>query len=328
MTGRADTSRVPLSDHRLRPVLLTSACVLATYAALQVVAGSTMTSTLWWQREWIRLRLHRQYPKASFAQPVPGPTWEAWLPSAATACVLVLALVLLALAVVSAGHGWWLLLVALLPLVPTPIAPGIWAPALSNQLMWAVVWPARATDPSTTWAWISAAIEAVVVAVPAMALRSLASSRRPAVDTSDVVRRLIPVATVFVAVVAWNWSAGEPQDWGILVRRAAFFVLGALVVSGARRRRWWVPLLAVLPAVSAGAIRWSTAVDGHASLIHDPAAWAVSLCFGCGGAWVLVQPSSVAAARWVRRWWTATLVAELSRPAHATATAGGGRHRQ
>ena len=75
MTGRAGTSRVPLSDHRLRPVLLASACVLATYAALQVVAGSTMTSTLWWQGEWIRLRLHRQYPKASFAQPMPGPTW-------------------------------------------------------------------------------------------------------------------------------------------------------------------------------------------------------------------------------------------------------------
>ena len=327
MTRPAGISRVPLSDHRLRPVLLASSCVLATYAALQAFAGSTMTSTLWWQAEWIRLRLHRQYPKAGFTQPVPGPTWEAWLPSTVTACVLVLALVLLALAVVAAGRGWWLLLVAALPLVPAPIAAGVWAPMLSNQLMWAVVWPARATDPSTTWAWASAAIEAVVVAVPAMAIRSVAPSRRPPVDTSEVVRRLVPVAAVFVAVVAWNSSAGEAQDWGTLARRAAFFGLGALVVAGGLRRRWLV-LLAVLPAVSAGAIRWTTAVDGHASLVYDPAAWAVTVCFACGGAWVVVQPSIAGAAGRVRRWWTATLVAELSRPSPAAATGGGGRHRQ
>ena len=88
--------------HRLRPVVWATFGVLATYAGLQVLAGRTMTSTLWWQNEWLRIKLAHKYPKSSFAHAVPGPGWQTWLPSAATSFVLVLALVLLALLAVLA----------------------------------------------------------------------------------------------------------------------------------------------------------------------------------------------------------------------------------
>jgi hypothetical protein len=317
---------------------------------LVLVSSSTMTSTLWWQSEWLRLRLHHKFPKASFTQPIPGPTWESWLPSATTAYILILALLFLALALVSAGRGRWLFLVAALPLVPAQIAPGTWAPVLTNQVMYAIVWPAGATAPSTAWSWVSAGLEALVIAVPPLALRSVVRECAPAVDMHDVVLRLLPAGVAVAAVVGWNHSAGEPQDWTMLARRGAFVVVGALVLTGGLRRRRILLLLAVLPALAGGVVRWTTGVDGHQAVAYDSSAWALSFALLGGGAWVLVQPSVARVLRWLRLSWVAMVVAdaerrnigrtvgpdqqpdgaavELSRRGRAAPVASGGRHRQ
>jgi hypothetical protein len=315
MAGRPGTSRYSGDPpvHRLRPVVLVTFVVLGAYAGLQLVAASTMTSQLWWRSEWLRLQLHHKYPKAAFTQPVPGPVWQSWVPSAVTAFVLILVLVLLALALVTAGRGWWLLLAALVPLIPSQIAPGVWAPELSNQVMYAVVWPAGATGPSTAWSWISAAIEVVVIAVPAMVLRSVVLERRAVVHTSDAVRRLLAVALVVGAVIAWNHSAGEPQDWGTLARRGVFFAIGALVVSGSMRRIWVLPFLACLPTVAGGVWRWATGVDGQPVLVNDPRSWALTIAFCLGAVWVFAQPVAAGAVRQVHAWWTAMVAADVER---------------
>ena len=315
MARRPGTSRYSSDPpvHRLRPVVLVSCVVLGAYAGLQLVAASTMTSQLWWRSEWFRMQLHQKDPNVPFTQPVPGPLWQSWVPSAVTAFVLILALVLLALALVAAGRGWWLLLAALVPLVPSQLAPGVWAPQLSNQVMYAVVWPAGATDPSTSWSWISAAMEVVVIAVPAMVLRSVVLERRAVVRTSDAVRRLLAVALVVAAVVAWNHSAGEPQDWGTLARRGAFFAIGALVVSGSMRRIWVLPFLACLPTVAGGVWRWATGVDGQPVFVNDPRAWALTVVFCLGAVWVFAQPVAAGALGRVRAWWTAMVAADVAR---------------
>jgi hypothetical protein len=335
-------------------VVWATIAVLATYAALQALAGSTMTSTLWWQSEWTRIRLHHEFPKASFTQPRPGPTWESWLPSATTAFVLILSLVILALVLVCAGRGWWLLLVAAIPLVPAQIAPGTWAPELSNQLMYAIVWPAGATEPTTAWCWVSAAIESLVIAVPALGLKAVVVERRQAVHISQVVRQLLPGAVIIAAVVGWNVSAGEVQDWTTLARRAVFAVIGALLFSGGVRRRRALPLLVLLPAFASGLVRWTTGVDGHAAVVTDWSVRGQSVAAVCGAAWILGYPAVARAVRSMRTSWVAMIDAdearrsarrelslvkateheairaddEVSRPHRAAPAASGGRHRQ
>ncbi len=300
--------------HRLRPVVWASFGVLATYAGLQVLAGRTMTSTLWWQNEWLRLKLAHRYPKSSFAHAVPGPGWQTWLPSAATSFVLVLALVLLALLMVRANRGWWLLLVAGIPLIPAQVAPGTWAPELSNQVMYAMVWPAGATTPVTAWSWISAAVEALVIAVPALALRSVVHERSPRVHSADLLRRLVLPCLVVVAVVSWNISAGEAQDWGMLGRRLAFGAIGAALATSSIRLRWALPALVVLPLVAAGFVRWTTGVDGQPLVTTDAAAWALTVCALCGAAWVLAEPYLAKAFGVARVHWTSMLEDYLATP--------------
>ena len=300
--------------HRLRPVVWATFGVLATYAALQVLAGRTMTSTLWWKNEWLRIKLAHKYPKSSFAHAVPGPGWQTWLPSAATSFVLVLALVLLALLMVRANRGWWLLVVAAVPLIPAQIAPGTWAPELSNQVMYAMVWPAGATTPVTAWSWVSAAVEALVIAVPALALRSVVHERSPRVHSSDLLRRLVLPCLVVVAVVSWNISAGEAQDWGMLGRRLAFGAIGAALATGSVRLRWALPALVVLPLVAGGFVRWTTGVDGQPLVVTDAAAWALPVCALCGAAWVLAQPYLARAFGVARMYWTSMLEDYLATP--------------
>ena len=298
----------------MRPVLWATIAVLATYAGLQVMAGRTMTSTLWWQNEWLRIKLAHTYPKSSFAHAVPGPGWQTWLPSATTSFVLVLALVLLGLLMVRANRGWWLLLVAGVPLIPAQIAPETWAPALSNQVMYAMVWPAGATTPVTAWSWISAAVEALVIAVPALALRSVVHERNPRVHSSELLRRLVLPCLVVAAVVSWNISAGEAQDWGMLGQRLAFAAIGAALATGSVRLRVALPALGVLPLVAGGFVRWTTGVDGQPLVVTDAAAWALPVCALCGAAWVLAEPYLARAFGVARVHWTAMVDDYLATP--------------
>lgn len=198
-------------------------------------------------------------------------------------------------------------------------------------------------------AWISAAIEAIVVAIPAMVLRSVVLDRRPLVHTSDVVRRLLPTVVVVGLVVVWNDNAGEPQDWGALERRAIFVAVGALLVSGSMRRRWALPVFACLPAIAAGLVRWTTGLDGRPAVVTDPTAAALTVAFCCGAVWVFAQPAMARAYRRVQAFWTEMvaddaarrdgrlaartvvvdqLPARVSRPSRAGLAASGGRHRQ
>jgi hypothetical protein len=319
--------------HRLRAVVWGSAAVLAAYAGFQVLVAWSTTTNLWWQSETLRLRMHWQFPKAVISPAQPMASWQAWLPSAATAVFLVLALVAAALAVVCAGRGWWLLLPAAIPLVPTQLVPGVWAPPLSNQVLYALVWPASSTLPSTAWTWVSACIEAVVVALPAVALSAVVVQRRPALFSADVARRQLPGLLAVAAVAVWEVNAQHPPEWGPLGRQVLWAGIGAMVFFGGLRRRVAVPLLVLLPALASGLLRWSAGADGTTSITVDSAAWGLSVAAMVGAGWVAIQPFTL----WpVRRWrqeWAAQLSADqesaepVSHRAPAAPAGAGGRHR-
>jgi hypothetical protein len=309
--------------HRLRPIIWATIGILAAYAWLQLLVARAMTTSLWWQSEWLRIRLQHRYPKANLGPAPSDPTWQSWLPSATTAFILILSLVLLALALVSAGRGWWLFLVAGVPLVPMQMAPGTWAPALSNQLTYAIIWPAGATRPSTAWAWVSAAIEVLVIAVPALALKALVVERRPVVPASDVLRRLAPAALLIVAVIGWNARAGEPQDWGTFAHRLVFAVAGALLFSGGLKRWWTLGLFVLLPALASGLFRWTTGVDGQPAIVTDSTAWALSVAMFGGAAWIFVQPPVASGVRRLWAVWSGMLEADTARRGAARATRSG-----
>lgn len=319
-----------MQGHRLRAVGVTSCAIVATYAGLQLWLAHSVTTNLWWQSEWLRLSLRLQYPKVALAAQQPAPSWEAWLPSAVTACLLVGALAVAALLLVRSGRGWWLLLPATLPLIPTPLAPGVWAPALSSQVLYAIVWPPGATDPLTTWCWLAAAIDSLVVALPAIGLEAVVLRRRPRLYPGEVAARLLPLAVAGVAVIAWNHAAGEPPDWPTYALRAAWVLAGALLLSGGLPVRVTILALALLPALSTGLVRWSTAPGGHAALVYDPGAWATSVIALGGGAWVLAQPRVARALRRLADRWTA-MVADMDEPVRrrdrAAPAGAGGRHR-
>ena len=277
---------------------------------------AAITSQLWWQREWARLRLHHQYPKAAVRPAGARPGWQSWVPSATTAFVLILALALLALALVCAGRGWWLLAGRRrYPLVPTQVAPGVWAPPLSNQLMYALVWPAGSTEPSTIASWVSAAIEVLVVALPAMVLRSVVLERRPSCTPPDAARRLLAVAVVVGAVTRLELQRrraaglGHPRaPCGVLRRRRAARVRLACGASGCCRSWPVLPALrgwrssAGRPGRRAAGVRQRPDMRGR-----SPSRSASARC-GCSP-----NRSAAAVVRRLRAAWTAMVLADVER---------------
>ena len=190
------------------------------YAGLQLVAASTMTSQLWWRSEWVRLQLHHKYPKARVHPALPGPGWQGWVPSAVTAFVLILSP-----GAAGAGVG------RCRPrLVAAPGRAGPADPVAARS--WHL--GARAAQPGDVRRRLagrgdgaehvlgvdSAAIEAVVIAVPAMVLRRWSrNGARPCTPPTPYAGWL-PSVVVVGAVIAWNHSAGEPQDSGTLAGAA------------------------------------------------------------------------------------------------------------
>ena len=300
--------RVP-SRHR-HPVRAVTIAVLVTTAIVQGLVAWSVASRSWWSSEWVRLQLHHVDPTAPFAQhPQPHPGWRDWVPSATTSVLITAALVLLALLVVRVGRSWWLLAVALLPLVPTELAPGTWAPPLPNQLAYGLVWPAGSTEPDTTWAWVSAGITLVLVALPAATL-TVSRTRRPYPSPGVVLGRLLPVGLVAAAWLGWRAYNGVPADALLVGWRTILVVVGALAVTGLVRRGQVLAVLAVLPALAAGAVRWTTGVDGVPQLETDAMAWWMSAAAVAGGVWAAyLQPRLARGLSWVR----AELLTELHR---------------
>ena len=304
---------------RRHPVLLVTVAVVTVQALVQGLVAHSVVTRGWWDTEWVRLQLRLANPKATYAHSVPWPGWQGWVPSAATALGTTVALVLLALLVVRVGRGWWLLAVAALPLVPFELAPGSWAPPLPNQVAYALVWPAGATDPTTTWAWVSAAITAVLVALPAATLAAQ-RSRRPWLSPGQVLGRFVPVGLGLLLWLAWESTAGEPADPFSLGWRGLLVLVGGMALTGIVRKWQVLVLLAVLPALAAGAVRWTTGVDGVPAVVTDPAAWWMSAAAVAGGLFAaIVQPTL---ASWWRRgtgYWRAALAADVDRRNEARA---------
>ncbi len=286
---------------------MTVAVLLVQGAVQSLVAHGVATRT-WWTSEWVRLQLQLAQPKAPYVQhPAPAPSWRDWVPSATTAVLVTAALVLLALLVARVGRGWWLLAVAALPLLPAELAPGVWAPPLSNQVAYALVWPAGATEPQTAWAWISAAITAVLVAVPAAAL-AVTRTRQPWASPGLVLGRLAPVGLVAAAWLGWQSYAGHPADVLLASWRTILVVVGALAMTGVVRRGQVLLVLVVLPAFAAGAVRWTTTADGVPTLVLDPAAWWMSAAAVAGGVYAAwLQPRLARALRSGRLLWSDAL---------------------
>jgi hypothetical protein len=176
--------------------------------------------------------LHLQYPKASFAAQQPAPSWEAWLPSAVTACLLVGALAVAALR-------------------PRPVRPRLVAAAARHA--------AADPDPARAWGLGARAVEPgpvrdrlaarrhrpvddLVLAgrrdrlarrgAPGDRAGAVVLRRRPRLYPGEVAARLLPLAVAGVAVIAWNHAAGEPPDWPTYALRAAWVLAGALLLSG------------------------------------------------------------------------------------------------
>ena len=279
---------------------------VAVQCVVQGLVAHSVAAQLWWQTEWVRGQLRVNHPLAAYAQRLPQPGWQSWVPSTATAVLVTVALMLLALLVVRVGRGWWLLLVAALPLVPMEPAAGVWAPPPVNQVAYALLWPAGATAPSTTWAWIAAAITALMVAIPAATLNAMAG-RRPWTSGPQILGRLLPAGSAAGLVLAWEAAAGWTPDPWPAGWRATLTVVGALVLTGTLDRRIaFLPVavlpLAVLPALAAGAVRWTTGPDGLTAVVIDPLALWMSAAALAGGVVGLTQPVLT---KWLRRAWSA-----------------------
>ncbi len=298
---------------RRRPVLQVTLAALTVQALVQGLVAHSVVTRSWWGTEWMRLQLHLADPKAAGTHSLPQPGWEGWLPSAATAVGITFALVLLALLVVRVGRGWWLLAVAALPLVPVELEPGSWAPPLPNQVAYALVWPAHSTGPQTTWAWVSASITALLVILPAATLAAL-RGRRAWIASSEVIGRLFPVGLGFLLWLGWQESAGEPTNPSTAGWRGLLVVIGAMALTGVVRK-WQVLVgLAVLPALAAGAVRWTTDVDGVPAVVTDQSALWMSAFAVAGGLFAAVlQPALGRAARRGWAYWRAALAEDVER---------------
>jgi len=226
-------SRTPsrTSARSLRPLLQVTLAVICLQALVQGLVAHSVLAQTWWDTEWVRLHLRLAHPGAAYAKRLPQPGWQDWVPSAATAVGSTAALIVLALLVVHSGRGWWLLAVAVLPLVPTELAPGTWAPPLTNQVAYALVWPAGATQPHLTWAWVSAGVTSLLVALPAAALAAT-GYRRPSVSPGQVLARLFPAALAVLAYVGWQAAAGRSTDPFLAGWYGLLFVVGAMTMTG------------------------------------------------------------------------------------------------
>jgi hypothetical protein len=298
---------------RRHPVLQVTLAVLTVQALAQGLVAHSVVTRSWWDTEWVRLQLRLADPRAADAHRVAWPGWQGWVPSAATALGTTSALVLLALLVARVGRGWWLLVVAALPLVPFELAPGTWAPPLTNQVAYALVWPAGATEPSTTWAWVSASITALLVALPAATLAA-AQSRRPWVSPGQVLGRLAPIGLGYLLWQGWESSAGEASDPFAAGWRGLLVVVGAMATTGIVRKWHVLAVLVVLPALAAGGVRWTTGVDGVPVVVTDGGALWLSATAVAGGLWALVLQPALATG-WRKGWayWWATLAADVDR---------------
>jgi len=307
MTGTS----VRAANHRLGPVACGTAAVAATYAGFQLLAGHSAVMSVWWRSQWLRRVLHARSPKTVLGPAPPVPTAADWLGSSVTAVLLVAALGSLALALVAAGRGWWLLLPSALPLMPTQVAPGVWAPELSNQVLYAVVWPAGASQPSIAWSWLSAGVDALVIAVPAAALAVVVVARRPQAFSADVLRRLFPLAVAAALVVTWNWRAGQPQSWTHLAVLGVWALVGALMLSGGLRPWWAVLVLVATAALGQGLLRWTPGL-GTQPVAVDPAAWSAVVAALAAGGWVLVAARAGHGLRWCVHRWHAMVAADIA----------------
>jgi hypothetical protein len=307
LTRAAD---VPATDSAVRrnPVRTVTVAVLVATALIQGLVAHSVALRSWWDSEWVRLLVHNADPTAAYGQhAVPAPGWQVWVPSAATSVLLTSALVLLALLVVRVGRSWWLLAVAALPLVPTELAPGAWAPPLSNQLAYALVWPAGATEPETAWAWVSAAMTAVLVALPAATL-AVSRTRTPWLSPGLVLQRLVPVGLAAGLWLGLRAYGGDPAGVLLTGWLTILVLVGALATTGYVRRSQVLLLLAVLPALAAGLVRWTTGVDGVAHLEVDASAWWMSVAAVGGGVWAAyVSTRFSRGVSWVRHAWSQAL---------------------
>ena len=109
-----------------------------------------------------------------------------------------------------------------------------------------------------------------------------------------------------------GWAGGRttasPADALLAGWRTILVVVGALAVTGLVRRGQVLAVLAVLPALAAGAVRWTTGVDGVPQLETDAMAWWMSAAAVAGGVWAAyLQPRLVRGLSWVRAEWHAAL---------------------
>ena len=234
-----------------------TATVVGAYAALQLFMTRSSVNFLWWRTELMREQDHFRYPKAPVPASALQPTWQEWVPTATTAVVVTTALVLLAILMVRSGRGLWLLLVAVLPLVPVELSPGVWAPPLANTSAYALVFPPGAIQPDTFWAWMEASLQAFTIILPAFVIGRMLTVRLARVWGGDVLWRLAGPAAVAFAVVLWDLGEGLPVDRGAVARTALLVTIGALVITGTRSRRAAAVGLALLPAVAARP-QWSS----------------------------------------------------------------------
>ncbi|MFI5100511.1 MAG: hypothetical protein ACHQE5_08360, partial [Actinomycetes bacterium] len=120
--------------------------------------------------------------------------------------------------------------------------------------------------------------------------------------------------------LAWESTAGEPADPFSLGWRGLLVLVGGMALTGIVRKWQVLVLLAVLPALAAGAVRWTTGVDGVPAVVTDPAAWWMSAAAVAGGLFAaIVQPTL---ASWWRRgtgYWRAALAADVDRRNEARA---------
>lgn len=301
-------SRTPVAQ--LNPRLVgygVTGFVLGTYAALQLFITRSSVNFLWWRAEQVRQQEHFRYPKAPGPGPAGQPTWQEWVPTATTAVLVTAALVGLAILIVRSGRGMWLLLAAAIPLVPTELLPGVWAPALANTSAYALVFPPGAIQPDTLWAWMEAALQSFAVVIPAFVVGRLLPVRSPRVWAGEVLWRLAAPAAAATSWVLWTMAVGLPVDWGTAARRTLLVTIGALVVTGTSTRWKAVAGLAVLPAVAGGWVTWTTDVSGDASVVVAPDARWWSVLALLGAVWVLGQPYVRAGVHAVWRVWRTAL---------------------
>jgi len=296
-----------------------TATVVGAYAALQLFMTRSSVNFLWWRTELMREQDHFRYPKAPVPASALQPTWQEWVPTATTAVVVTTALVLLAILMVRSGRGLWLLLVAVLPLVPVELSPGVWAPPLANTSAYALVFPPGAIQPDTFWAWMEASLQAFTIILPAFVIGRMLTVRLARVWGGEVLWRLAGPAAVAFVVVLWDLGEGLPVDRGAVARTALLVTIGALVITGTRSRRAAAVGLALLPAVAGGLVTWTTDVGGQAAVVVDPTAWRWGGLTLLGAAWALAQPRVRAGVRWGWDAWRAALAAQDGDPAEAEA---------